>query len=300
MKHFLFSLPSLLLAVSCLLPMQALSQTPHAQVILEPGTGGNVYQIKWLGVAGRVYSIQTSLDLQTWANAPVIELGAGADIIWGFSPAGQRSYIRLKYSVATTYTQGAEGDIDGDGISNLDEVKFFGTDPFVSNDSDNDGYLNADETAQGTDPNNPAKKPFDPNNPPPANRYVVPVSWWVENKFNDTVEATNALGLTAKLADYVSRANALADGSYDLPFTSIQAAVTGASAGDVIQVAPGTYDETVDLSSKNVRLIAQRGSRDATVINAPAAPRRPCSLVPETPPAPRSVVSPLKMLPEPP
>jgi|LakMenEpi03Aug12_release.lakeMendotaPanAssembly.Ray.scaffolds.fasta_scaffold659512_2 hypothetical protein len=77
MKHFLFSLLFLVLALSCLTPMQALSQTPHAQVILEPGTGGNVYQIKWEGVAGRVYSIQTSLDLQTWAYAPVIELGEG-------------------------------------------------------------------------------------------------------------------------------------------------------------------------------------------------------------------------------
>ena len=271
MKHFLFSLLSLVLALSCLTPMQALSQTPHAQVILEPGTGGNVYQIKWEGVAGRVYSIQTSLDLQTWAYAPVIELGAGADIIWGFSPAGQRSYIRLKYSVATTYTQGGEGDIDGDGISNLDEVKFFGTDPFLSDDSDSDGYLNADETAAGSDPNNSTIKPFDPNNAPPTNRYVVPVSWWVENKFNDTVEAANALGLTAKLEAYASQATTLADGSYDLPFTSIQAAVTAANTGDVIQVAPGTYDETVDLSSKNVRLIAQRGSREETIIKAPTA-----------------------------
>lgn len=269
MKHFLFSLLSLMMAVSCLLPMQALSQTPHAQVILEPGTGGNVYQIKWLGVAGRVYSIQTSLDLQTWAYAPVFELGAGADIIWGFSPAGQRSYIRLKYSVSTSNTQGADGDIDGDGISNLDEVKFFGSDPYVSNDTDNDGYLNADETAAGTDPNNAASKPFDPANPPPATRYVVPLAWWVENKFNDTIEAATALGLTAKIAGYSSQASALADGSYDLPYLSIQAAVDAASPGEVVQIAPGTYAEAVNLSSKNVKLIGQRGSREETIIDPP-------------------------------
>lgn len=260
-----------MLALSCLTPMQALSQTPHAQIILEPGTGGNVYQIKWLGVTGRVYSIQTSLDLQTWANAPVIELGAGADIIWGFSPAGERSYIRLKYSVATTYTQGAEGDIDGDGISNQDEVTFFGTDPFVSDDTDGDGYLNADETAQGTNPNLASSKPFDPNNPPPANRYVVPVSWWVENKFYSTVEALNALGQSTQVTAFQTQAAALADGSYDLPYLSIQAAVNAASAGDVIQVAPGTYTETVDLSAKNVKLIGQRGSREETIIDAPSA-----------------------------
>jgi hypothetical protein len=93
----------------------------------------------------------------------------------------------------------------------------------------------------------------------------------VENKFNDTVEAANALGLTAKLAGYVSQASTMADGSYDLPYLSIQAAVNAASAGDVIQVAPGTYTETVDLSAKNVKLIGQRGSREETIIAAPAS-----------------------------
>jgi hypothetical protein len=92
----------------------------------------------------------------------------------------------------------------------------------------------------------------------------------VENKFQDSVERATVQNDSAATTRWTTRANSLADGSYDLPFTSIQAAVNAAAPEDVIQVAPGVYNETVDLTARNVKLIGQRGSREETIIEPPA------------------------------
>jgi hypothetical protein len=144
-----------------------------------------------------------------------VNLGSGVNLAYGFSSTNARSYVRLKYSTATNITSEADGDFDGDGISNLDEVAYFGTDPFTSNDPDGDGYLSADEIAQGSDPNLASSKPFDPLNPPQPNRYVAPLSWWVENKFQDSVERATVQNDSAATTRWTTRANSLADGSYD-------------------------------------------------------------------------------------
>jgi hypothetical protein len=48
----------------------------------------------------------------------------------------------------------ASGDIDGDGVSNIDEINIHSTDP-TSSDTDGDGISDGDEITNGTDPNSP-------------------------------------------------------------------------------------------------------------------------------------------------
>lgn len=267
-RHFLRA--ALLLWLSALffhlLPTTAQAALPVQKPPTLTKISANQYRLTWWGEPGRVYFPQTTTDLKNWVYSDVVEYGRGADISWDVSTTGSRFFVRLKMS-ADAVPEGGEGDIDGDGLKNLDEVKFFKSDPFVSDDKDGDSYIDADETAQGTSPTDATSKPFDPANPPVVNRYVAPLSWWVENKFNDTVERATVQGLTGQISTWNTQAATLADGSYDMPYTSIQAAVNAATAGDVIQIAPGIYRESVDLSTKDVRLIGQKGSREETVID---------------------------------
>lgn len=231
----------------------------------------NTYQITWPGVSGRLYFVQFSTDLQTWTYAPTVNLGIGANIAYGFSSTTARAYVRLKYSVATNFTSAADGDFDGDGISNLEEVTYFQTDPTVSDDTDGDGYLDSDETAQGSNPALATSTPFDPQTPPPAQWYVGTMDGYYNKFLLDSAEVafreTTTPGTIAQVTD---RATALADGSFDLPFLTIQAAVNAAQPGDLIQVAPGTYAGGINLTARNVKIIGMPGQRDATIINGGA------------------------------
>ena len=270
MKSFLIYLIAILTFGPLYTPPAA-AQTPPAQempVLLPDPLIPGRYKTTCPGVGGRIYTFQISTNGTVWTYLDLVKLGVtGTAIEYGFTPiSGGRSFFRLKYTIANTYTSGGDGDIDGDSISNQDEVSYFVTDPFVSDDTDGDGYLNADETAAGTDLNSATSKPFDPASPPPANRYVVPLAWWVENKFADTIEALTVRNQLNDITAFRDKAIAMADGSYDLPYLTIQAAVNSAVAGDVILVAPGTYQESVDLTGKNVKLMGQRGSREETVI----------------------------------
>ncbi|HST04457.1 MAG TPA: right-handed parallel beta-helix repeat-containing protein, partial [Chloroflexia bacterium] len=58
-------------------------------------------------------------------------------------------------------------------------------------------------------------------------------------------------------------------------FTTIQAAVTAASAGDTIQVCPGSYNENVTINKNNITLVGAGASSNAaygTIIDGASAP----------------------------
>ena len=57
----------------------------------------------------------------------------------------------------------------------------------------------------------------------------------------------------------------LEDGSADHPFDAIQEALDAAADGDEIAVAPGTYDEAIDLLGKAVTLYSTDGPRVTTI-----------------------------------
>ncbi len=142
----------------CLISLSGLFAVPAAaqsvnqsEVIFEPSTNVNfTHQVRWHGVQGRLYVIQASTDLQNWLTAPVIEMGAGNTIIWGFTPSGKQ-FFRLKYTLSTNHTIGSGGDADGDGLTNGEEVVQYGTDPFLA-DTDADGISDFDEIAAGLSP----------------------------------------------------------------------------------------------------------------------------------------------------
>ena len=55
-------------------------------------------------------------------------------------------------------------------------------------------------------------------------------------------------------------------GSATSPFTTIAAAITAASSGDEIRVAPGVYAEIVDYQGKSLRIIASQGTSTTTLM----------------------------------
>jgi hypothetical protein len=87
----------------------------------------------------------------------------------------------------------------------------------------------------------------------------------IDPAFETTQPSQNPLNAN-RLVDHQNNAIALADGSYDLPFLTIQAAVNAAQPGDVVQVAPGTYAGGINLTARDIKLIAMPGQRDATII----------------------------------
>jgi len=145
MKSFLHCLLRLLAVFSlwgCALPAARSQTAPVGQenftLAADPANPGT-YNLTAPGVAGRVYFFQMSTDQQIWSYAPTVKLGANGVLLpYSFSTvSGQRYYFRLKYTVETTFTAGATGDIDGDGLTNSAELTA-GTDPF-NPDSDYDG-----------------------------------------------------------------------------------------------------------------------------------------------------------------
>lgn len=123
-------------------------------------TVGSDKFLRWYGHEGRSYFLQISdpnSHLQKWTWAPVIESGNDENISYEVDGTANKGYFRLKY---TDQVPGPgetldTADFDGDGISNIDEIAYFSTDP-LNPDSDEDGLDDDFEIYYfGTDPNHP-------------------------------------------------------------------------------------------------------------------------------------------------
>ena len=129
---------------------------------LIPSSVPGAYDFSWWGATGRTYFIQMSEDLKKWTY--LNEIVPGTDAVEGltFTHSGSRGFLRLISTDADTDGSAGGADFDGDGISNADELSgLLGlpTNP-LSTDSDEDGWSDDFEIAQGSDPTLGGSRPF--------------------------------------------------------------------------------------------------------------------------------------------
>jgi len=117
-------------------------------------TVGSDKFLRWYGHDERTYFIQVSDPndhLRKWTWAPIIETGNDEDISYEVDGTADKGFFRLWFSDQPT-TDPDGDDFDGDGLSNLDEVTLYQTNPLDS-DTDGDGLLDGWEVANSLDPN---------------------------------------------------------------------------------------------------------------------------------------------------
>jgi hypothetical protein len=107
-------------------------------------TGLPIWRFDWSGTDGRTYFIQWSDDLVHWQYFPVIDFGATHDPFDSETDASKH-FLRLRFTNIPTVNP-ALADFDGDGISNIDELETYHTDP-LDPDSDHDGTNDGMDTA---------------------------------------------------------------------------------------------------------------------------------------------------------
>jgi hypothetical protein len=157
-----FSLPMPVMLLTALASPVGGDPVPQPQIEFSKGLQ-RTFNADWDGVAGRTYFTQFSLDLQTWHYAPYIDFGEG-EHRRGIESSSDKIFLRLNYGEfpgISSLDQAMNADFDGDGLSNLFEVRA-GYDPFEaistvdgpdgSADPDQDGLVNLYEQAVGLDP----------------------------------------------------------------------------------------------------------------------------------------------------
>ncbi len=140
------------------LPVPAMAQTPPAE---GPGVTTYVLEgealIEWYARENEIFFLQVSDandHLQRWTWAPVIEAGQNDFISYEFGGDTPKGFARLHYTTA----QLPEGetleswDLDGDGLSNWDEITVYQTNPLLA-DTDGDGLPDGWEVTFNLDPN---------------------------------------------------------------------------------------------------------------------------------------------------
>ena len=98
---------------------------PLGQQLTFTPAGGNTWNIDWIGVTGRSYFIQWSLDLENWEYAPVVEFETPSTPVGTDVQGADKYFVRLRYIDAdwvTTLQEAKDADFDSDGIPNLFEV----------------------------------------------------------------------------------------------------------------------------------------------------------------------------------
>ena len=117
----------------------------------------------WIGDDLQTYFFQWSTDMVNWYYAPFIDYGAGSHSR-GCASSSPSFFVRLhhgEFEGIDSLEKAENGDIDGDGLTNLFEVTF-GYDPFdvestaggLDNlvDPDEDGMGNSTEQLKALDP----------------------------------------------------------------------------------------------------------------------------------------------------
>ncbi len=216
---------ALLFALTAVSGLKA--QVPQPSPTLSPGAS-NTWNLDWEGVYGRGYFLQHSDDLVNWQYFPLMEMGWGSSIPYGFASSAERFFVRLRYTDDTANFW--SGDYDGDGISNWDEIHIHGTDPFNA-DTDGDGVPDGAEIAAGTDPNDDQSAPdfwwqrttrdlqydFDDYEPPYNTGTLVRNALW-----NAALNSTEQLSAPIPFPDLKGRLQ-------ELTFPSTLSATEGAS-----------------------------------------------------------------------
>ena len=126
---------------------------PNEGLRIQAGSSPELFAVKWFGKSGRTYFVQTSETLLpgSWVYLPVIESGAGAVSQWGYENTAHRSFVRLVYTDAAYSGPVGAADFDSDGLTNNQELGTTMTDP-LEGDVDGDGLNDGQEIALGTDP----------------------------------------------------------------------------------------------------------------------------------------------------
>lgn len=127
------------------------------EMSLTQGTSGS-WNADWNGLAGRTDFLQFSLDLKDWHYAPVVEYGAGPNS-FGFTSSSDKLFLRLQQALIVT-TDPEGDDYDNDGLSNIDEVTLYNTNP-LDHDTDRDGLDDDWEIEHDLDPRDDGS--IDPN-----------------------------------------------------------------------------------------------------------------------------------------
>jgi len=111
----------------------AIQPVAFAQLALQPQAtisrgSGEVWNFEWESISGRTYFVQYSEDLQNWIYFPDIVAGDGTVISYGAASTSDKFFVRLRYTDEIT-SDPENDDFDGDGLSNIDELLHWGTDP---------------------------------------------------------------------------------------------------------------------------------------------------------------------------
>lgn len=113
---------------------------PQSQVSFTAGSG-STWNLDWIGVPGRTYFAQESVDLVNWEYLPVLEFGTGMKGAGIKNTGAPKYFYRLRYvdeALVTTEQQARDADFDGDGIPNWFEVEDVGSDPLDRNSAGGD------------------------------------------------------------------------------------------------------------------------------------------------------------------